>query len=677
MIEIYNSAGTLQCSFPRVLSASLCDKLSGERTLSFSVLASRSQSLSVGMTAKLDGQFYSIVRVSKKITGGFPVTTAQCEHITYLLNEEQYNLVTFVFEGTPADGMAKLLSGTPFTVGIIEATERVECAFTDQSPLSRRSALIQFVDACGCEVEYDGYKINLRKHRGSVNRKQLMDGENVTNLAVTIDSRENTQSYEISLFKMADLQAGDEVNISYSPMDVNVDTRIISIEYDPFYRYTVRVEVGDYVPNLLASTATQIDRVRQEFKAADGKLLSSIQTMDGNLSTLSQTVRGFDTRIEDTEGVVSTLTQTVNNFKTRIETAEGNITAVTQTANKINWLVKSGTSASDFTMTDRAVKLVADTIDLSGYVTISALGTAGKTAINGANITTGTIQADRIDTSTLKVKTIYAQSGKVSLKEYTSSTMYIGGDGTWNYDYTYIFAGTQIKLASWDGVGTHALVIDTKNHCVRPATIVDWDLGNISYTFGNVWCEKITIRNGSNDGYIGFDNGIFEIVANGTAINRLGSATYYWNTGYISRLYLNGSCCLDAYGSSLRVNGTVIDESDPNMAGKEVKMGGSTSYYITANTSRELKPSTSSTLYPFYLGTTSLYWHYAYLGSVQVKIGSSASSKIGFFAGTPVARQTLSSTTQNMGYSTATASNYLKILNNLVGILVKYGLIGT
>ena len=66
------------------------------------------------MTAKLDGQFYNIVRVSKKITGGFPVTTAQCEHITYLLNEEQYNLVTFVFEGTPADGMVQLLSGTLF-----------------------------------------------------------------------------------------------------------------------------------------------------------------------------------------------------------------------------------------------------------------------------------------------------------------------------------------------------------------------------------------------------------------------------------------------------------------------------------------------------------------------------------------------------------------------------------
>ena len=71
------------------------------------------------------------------------------------------------------------------------------------------------------------------------------------------------------------------------------------------------------------------------------------------------------------------------------------------------------------------------------------------------------------------------------------------------------------------------------------------------------------------------------------------------------------------------------------------------------------------------------YWHYAYLGSVQVKIGSGTSSKIGFFAGTPIARQTLSTYSQNMGYSAATSSNYLKILNNLVGILVKYGMIGT
>lgn len=702
-LNIY-SGNALQCSFPRVLSASLCDKLSGERTLDFSVLASRSQPMAVGMTAELDGQYYNIVRLSKRITGGFPVTTAQCEHISYILNDEIYNLVTFVFEGTPTEGLTELLSGTPFSVGIVEETKRVEVAFTDQSPLSRRNALMRFIDACGCEVEYDGYKINLRKHRGSTVRKVLMDGENVTDLSATIDSRESTVAYEISLFKMADLQAGDEVNITYMPMDIQVDTRIISIEYDPFYRYTVRVEVGDYVPNLMASTATQMDRIRQEFRAADGRLESTIESVDGELSELTQTISGFDlristaegavselsltvggfdTRIADAEGVVSSLSQTVSGFDTRIEnaegsvsaqsqsitsittrieTAEGNISTVTQTADKINWLIASGTSSSNFTMTDRAIKLVADTIDLSGYVTISALGTAGKTTINGSNITTGTIHADRIDTSTLKVKTIYSTSGKVSLTEYSSNNMYIGGDGTWNYSYTYIFAGSQIKLASWDGVGTHALIFDTSNHCVRPATTVDWDLGNVSYPFGKVWCESVTIRNIGNDGFIGFNGGTFEIVASGSSVNRLGSSTYYWDTGYISKLYLSSSCYLSASGSNLQVNGTTIGGgADPNMAGKEVRMGGSTTYYITATTGRQLRPSSSSSYYAFYLGTSSYYWHYAYIGSNTVKLGNSTSSKLGFFSATPVTRQTVS--------SSATVAT-------LISALKKYGLIG-
>lgn len=702
-LNIY-SGSVLQCSFPRVLSASLSDKLSGERTLEFSVLASRSQSLSVGMTAELDGQYYNIVRISKQITGGFPVTTAQCEHISYILNDAAYNLVTFVFEGTPTAGLTELLSGTPFSVGTVEATERVEAAFTDQSPLSRRNALMRFIDACGCEVEYDGYVIHLRKHRGSTVRKPLMDGENVTNLSVTIDGRENTAAYEISLFKMADLQAGDEVNITYTPMGIQADTRIVSIQYNPFYRYTVRVEVGDYVPNLMASSATQLDRIRQEFRAADGRLESTIESVDGELSqltqtvsgfdlriataegavselsltvggfdtriadaegavsVLSQTVSGFDTRIEDAEGSVSALSQSLTSITTRIETAEGNISTVTQTADKINWLIASGTSSSNFTMTDRAISLVADTIDLSGYVTISALETAGKTTINGSNITTGTIHADRIDTSMLKVKTIYATSGKVSLTEYSSNNMYIGGDGTWNYSYTYIFAGSQIKLASWDGVGTHALIFDTSNHCVRPATTVDWDLGNVSYPFGKVWCESVTIRNIGNDGFIGFNGGTFEIVASGSSVNRLGSSTYYWDTGYISKLYLSSSCYLSASGSNLQVNGTTIGGgADPNMAGKEVRMGGSTTYYITATTGRQLRPSSSSSYYAFYLGTSSYYWHYAYIGSNTVKLGSSTSSKLGFFSATPVTRQTVS--------SSATVAT-------LISALKKYGLIG-
>ena len=105
-------------------------------------------------------------------------------------------------------------------------------------------------------------------------------------------------------------------------------------------------------------------------------------------------------------------------------------------------------------------------------------------------------------------------------------------------------------------------------------------------------------------------------------------------------------------------------------------MGGSTSYYILCNTSRELRPYSTSTTYPCYLGTASYYWHYAYLGSNSVSIGSTKSSKLGFFGTTPIIKQTLSTSSNNMSYSSATSSNYLYVLNNLVGILKnKYGLI--
>ena len=296
-------------------------------------------------------------------------------------------------------------------------------------------------------------------------------------------------------------------------------------------------------------------------------------------------------------------------------------------------------------------------------MTFSALSTSGKTTINGANITTGTISADRIDTTSLKVKIIYAESGKVSLKEYSSSTMYIGGDGSWNYDYVYLFAGKQVKIGTWNGTGAHSLIIDTADHCVHPATIVDWDLGSISYPFGELWCEKIQIRNSSSTvALFGFNGGTFECVFSGAAVNRLGSSTYYWDTGYISKLYLSSSVYLSASGTSLQVNGTTIGgSSDPDFAGKEVKMGGSSTYYIVCNTSRELRPNNTSTYNPFYLGTSTYYWHYAYIGSNTVKLGSTNSSKIGFFSTTPVVRQTVS--------NSATVAT-------LITALKKYGLIG-
>lgn len=575
-IEILKDGQVIR-TISHVLTASVCDKLDGTLTFDFTVLQENCVTILPGMTVRYNGQYYDIVRVKRGFTAGLEVSAVSCEHISYTLNSEKYNLVTFVFEGTPRQGLTELLAGTPFFVGTVEPTAMIECAFTDSSPLNRRSALMRFADACGGELEYNGYAIHIRNHRGSSERVALMDGTNVTGLSATYDSRKETQAYEIQLFKRTPLSVGDEVRIVYRPLSIETDTRIVGMTYNPFNAHSVRVEVGDYVPNLLVAETERVNGIRQEFRAANGKMESKIESVEGGLSSLTQTVRGFDTRIENAEGTVSTLSQTVNSFQTRIQTAEGNISTLTQTAGKIEWLIKSGTSASNFTMTDRAIKLVADNIDLSGYVTITALGTAGKTTINAGNITTGTIDASKVTVTNLQIN---------------------------NVKY-----------------GTYPVITCTGTYGNPNIAVGKDQLSN------SVSPTKLSLY--------------------GTTIN-VGDETSTLYTVNISGGYVK-----------------IVGGSYVNI--------GTSSYYAVMNSSREFRPNTSSSSYPFYLGSASYPWHYGNIGTLNVvtsaKLGTSTGAKVGFFGTTPVGRKTVSRASGSTVASCNTA------INNLITALKAYGLI--
>ncbi len=103
--------------------------------------------------------------------------------------------------------------------------------------------------------------------------------------------------------------------------------------------------------------------------------------------------------------------------------------------------------------------------------------------------------------------------------------------------------------------------------------------------------------------------------------------------------------------------------------------GSGTSNSATLNSSRQLVPAASSSLYAHSLGSSVSPWYNIYIGGGTMSFGTS-SSKLAFFGGTAQSKLTLSTSSANMGYSSATASNYLTILNNVVGILKKYGLMG-
>lgn len=63
---------------------------------------------------------------------------------------------------------------------------------------------------------------------------------------------------------------------------------------------------------------------------------------------------------------------------------------------------------SEINQSAEQITISAQKLNLAGYITATNLSTQGQTVINGGNITTGTISADRIDTTNLKAQRIYS-----------------------------------------------------------------------------------------------------------------------------------------------------------------------------------------------------------------------------------------------------------------------------
>lgn len=70
-------------------------------------------------------------------------------------------------------------------------------------------------------------------------------------------------------------------------------------------------------------------------------------------------------------------------------------------AKKISWILSDGESESNFSLSSRMVELLSENVKIEGIVKFTDLSRTGSTVINGANIKTGTVKADRIKGGTL------------------------------------------------------------------------------------------------------------------------------------------------------------------------------------------------------------------------------------------------------------------------------------
>lgn len=161
---------------------------------------------------------------------------------------------------------------------------------------------------------------------------------------------------------------------------------------------------------------------------------NNAEKIRGYLATLHDQLRYMMLNIDTanlSDGLSSTIStaadnaeqskQGVSQLKESMVKMGDSLSRVTQTADKINWLISDGGTSTDFTLTPSAASVISESINISGYVKITDLAQSGTTLIDGGNIKSGTISADKLSVSDMSALTASVGGWTISDSSISSS----------------------------------------------------------------------------------------------------------------------------------------------------------------------------------------------------------------------------------------------------------------
>lgn len=299
------------------------------------------------------------------------------------------------------------------------------------------------------------------------------------------DIAEVGQEYTLSFYVKSSISASITIAGTAYPtlsewvryvINFTADAADLPIYFDSpgtYYLYNTQLEVGDKDTDFSLSPDDYSTTAQMEayVDITSTNILSSVsqiyatkseyEDLSGELSSFQQTWKQEATELIGSDYIINTvgnyyaLNDDLVSAENRITTAES---AIAQHTAEIALTVKEQDVTGDYligkiNLDSTTAQIEAKNIDLSGYVTVSALGTAGATTIDGANITTGTISADRIDADGLFSKTVTATNLTV-----TGNSM-LGG---WNVTATRIKSSSSIYMGAAEA---GFMIMNEANNC--------------------------------------------------------------------------------------------------------------------------------------------------------------------------------------------------------------------
>lgn len=308
------------------------------------------------------------------------------------------------------------------------------------------SSIIEQVNSNTTQIEVNKDSINTLVAEDTIIKKQVRD----LNGTVVETEEELTAKYakleqDVAGFKtsvadtyatkktVSDLSNNLSTNYSTtSAMNSAIAQSASNITSSVSSTYATKKSVTDLQTNLTtnySTTSTMNSAINQKADSITSSVSSTYQTKSDmkNYPTTTQMNSAINQKADSITSTVSSTYATKTELNNETLALENSISTVSQTANKINWLVKSGTSSSNMTLTDKVyslissnINLTADHINLHGYVT----------ANNGFSIDTNGNMTARNGTF----------SGNITGSTFSSSNdvFQVLDDGTVNSDYLVI-----------------------------------------------------------------------------------------------------------------------------------------------------------------------------------------------------------------------------------------------
>ena len=203
------------------------------------------------------------------------------------------------------------------------------------------------------------------------------------------------------------------------------------------------------VDNTVKIHAGLINNLQEEYAelnvTVDG-INTKVQKNTGDISTLNQTATEINTQVQKNTGEISTLNQTATELRSEVTDANNNASQAIQTANGFSQRISDA---------EGNISSIEHTMDGVIYQNSS-----GTTVINGSNITTGYISANRIsggtiDADTINVSNLNASNltkGLVSANRISDSNNYLSNLYATNV-YNAINYAQNVQLVSSGAAG--------------------------------------------------------------------------------------------------------------------------------------------------------------------------------------------------------------------------------